>query len=142
MKSRCSISVMSEKHLYTRTFTIEWSVRIGEIRDIRALCWCPSVTVLRLYFSLHIFYKQPQRIRPIWNALQCYFCMLAKMSGMDVNWGEAPHVLDTGLESSSVRMYAALFSRRGCSQVLFLGILSPHIYSITLRLRRRVGRRA
>jgi len=27
-----------------------------------------------------------------------------------------------------VRIYAALCSRRGCSQVLFLGILSPHIY--------------
>ena len=29
--------------------------------------------------------------------------------------------------------------RQGCSQVLFHGILSPHIYSITLRLRRGVG---
>ncbi len=27
-----------------------------------------------------------------------------------------------------MRIYAALCSRRGCSQVLFLGILSPHIY--------------
>ena len=36
-------------------------------------------------------------------------------------------------------MYAALSSCRGCSQVLFLGILSPHFYSITLRLRRGVG---
>ena len=61
------------------------SVRIGETRDIRALCWCPGVDVSHLYFSLHIFYKQPQRIRPIWDVLQCDFCMLVKMSGMDVN---------------------------------------------------------
>ena len=76
------------------------SVRIGEIRDIQALCWCPGVIVFPLYyFSLHIFYKQPKRIRPIWNVLQCDFCELAKMSGMDVNGGEAPHDLDTSLDS-------------------------------------------
>ena len=62
------------------------SVRIGEIRDIRALCWCPGVIVSHLDVSLHIFYKQPQRIGPIWDVLQCDLCMLAKMSGMDVNW--------------------------------------------------------
>ena len=61
------------------------SVCIGELVDIQALCWCPGVIVFPLYFSLHIFYKQLQRIRPIWNVLQCDFCMLAKMSGMDVN---------------------------------------------------------
>ena len=61
------------------------SVRIGEIRDIRALYWCPGVILPPLYFSLHIFYKQPQRIRPIWDVLQFDLCMLAKMSGMDVN---------------------------------------------------------
>ena len=61
------------------------SVRIGEIRDIQALCWCPGVIVSHLYFSLSIFHKQPQRIRPIWDVLQCEVCMLAKMSGMDVN---------------------------------------------------------
>ena len=60
------------------------SVRIGEIWDIRPLCWCPGVIIFRLYFSLHNVYKQPQRIR-IWNVLQCDFCMLAKMSGMDIN---------------------------------------------------------
>ena len=27
-----------------------------------------------------------------------------------------------------MRMYAALSSRRGCSQVLFLGVLRPHNY--------------
>ena len=75
------------------------SVRIGEIRDIRALCWRPRVIVFHLYFSLHIFYKQPHRIRAIWNILQCEFCMLAEMSGMRVNWGEGPHVLDTSLGS-------------------------------------------
>ncbi len=53
-------------------------VRIGEMRDIRALRWCPGVIVSHLYFYLHIFYKQSQHIRPIWNVLQCDFCMLAK----------------------------------------------------------------
>ena len=33
-----------------------------------------------------------------------------------------------------MRMYAVLFSGRGCSQFLFLEILSPHNYSMTLRL--------
>ena len=61
------------------------SVRIGKIRDIRALCWYPGVIVCHLNFSLHIFYKQPQRIRPIWDVLQCDFCMVAEMSDMDVN---------------------------------------------------------
>ena len=36
-------------------------------------------------------------------------------------------------------MYTALPSRRGCSQVLFLEIMSPHFDSITLRLQRWVG---
>ena len=53
--------------------------------DIRALCWCPGVVVSHLYFYLHIFYKQPQRIRPIWDVLQCNFCMLVEMSGMVEN---------------------------------------------------------
>ena len=61
------------------------SVHIVEIRDIRALYWCPGVIASLLYFSPRIFYKQPQRIRPIWDVLQFDFCMLAKMSGMDVN---------------------------------------------------------
>ena len=61
------------------------SVRIGTIRDIRALRWCPGVIVIHPNVSLHIFYKQPQRIRPIWNVLQCDFYVLAKMSGIDVN---------------------------------------------------------
>ena len=38
-----------------------------------------------------------------------------------------------------MRTYAALSSRRGCSQILFLGDLSRHISSITLRLQRGVG---
>ena len=62
-------------------------------------CWCPGVIVLYLYFSLPVVYKQPQSIRLVWNILQCDFCMLAEMSGMDVNWGEAPHGLDTSLDS-------------------------------------------
>ena len=76
------------------------SVRIGERRDIRVLCWCPGVVVFPLYCSLHIFYKQPQRILPIWNVLQCNFCLLAGMSGVDVNGDEVPHDLDTDLGSS------------------------------------------
>ena len=76
------------------------SERISEISDIQALCWCPGVIVSHLYFSLHLFYKQPQRIWPIWDVLQCDFCMLAIMSGVDVNCSEAPHGLDTGLDSS------------------------------------------
>ena len=75
------------------------SVRIGNIKDIQALYWCPGVIVVPLYFSLHIFYKQPQRIRPIWDVLQCDFCMSADVSGMDVNRGKAPHVLDVSLDS-------------------------------------------
>jgi len=76
------------------------SARIWGIRDIRALCQCPGVVVFPLYFSLHIFYNQPQRILPIWNILQCNFCLLAEMSGVDVNGDEAPHDLDTHLDSS------------------------------------------
>jgi len=58
---------------------------------------------------------------------------------MDVNWGEAPHGLDAGLDSWSARMHAALSSHWGCSQVLFLKILSFHVHPITLRLQRVVG---
>ena len=61
------------------------SVRIEEIKDIQALYWCPDVIIFPLYFSLHVFYKQPQRIRSIWNVLQCDFYMATKMSGVDVN---------------------------------------------------------
>ena len=45
------------------------SVRIREIRDIRALYWGPDVIVSLIYFCPRIVYKQPQRIRPIWNVL-------------------------------------------------------------------------
>ena len=34
-----------------------------------------------------------------------------------------------------MKMYEALSGRLGYSQVLFLGILSPHFYLVTLRLR-------
>ena len=54
------------------------SARIVEIRDIQALRWCPDVIVSHLNSSLHIFYKQPQGIRPIWHVLQCDFYRLAK----------------------------------------------------------------
>ena len=61
------------------------SGRIGEIRDVLVLDWCPGVVVFPLYFTLRIFYNQLQRILPIWNVLQCDFCMLVEMSGVDVN---------------------------------------------------------
>ena len=61
------------------------SVRMRETKDILALCWCPGVVVFLLEFFLHIFYKQPQRILSIRDILQCDFCMVAKMSDMDVN---------------------------------------------------------
>src|SRR5258706_11600767 len=54
------------------------SGRIKEIRHVLALCWCPGVVVFPTQFALHIFYKQPQRILPIWDVLQCDFCMLAE----------------------------------------------------------------
>ena len=92
------------------------------------VCWCPGVVVFHLNFSLPVVYKQPQHICPIWNVLQCDFYMLAEMSGVDVNWGEAPHSLDTSLDSWSVRMYVVLSSCWGCSQILFLGILSSHLF--------------
>ena len=60
-------------------------IRIEETRDIRPLYWCPGVIVFPLHFFLHIFYKQPQRIRPIWNVLQCDFYILVEMSGTDVD---------------------------------------------------------
>ncbi len=74
---------MSEKHLCIRTFKV--SVRIGEMRDIRALCWYPSVVLSPLYFAFHTIYNQPQRILPVWNDFQCDICMLAEVSGLDVN---------------------------------------------------------
>jgi hypothetical protein len=61
------------------------SARIEEIKDIRALCWCPGVVVIRVYFCPHIFYKQAQRTLSIWNVLKRNVCMLAEMSGMDAN---------------------------------------------------------
>ena len=36
-------------------------------------------------------------------------------------------------------MHAALFSHRGCLQVLFLGILGRHVQSVTLQLQREVS---
>ena len=61
------------------------SGRIAELRDILALCRCPGVVVFPLQFALHIVYKQPQCVPPIWNVLKCDFCILAEMSGVDVN---------------------------------------------------------
>ena len=61
------------------------SVRIGEIKDIRPLYWCPGVIISHLYFYLPIAYEQPQRIRTISNTLQCDLCVMAKMSSVGVN---------------------------------------------------------
>ena len=58
---------------------------MGKMRDILALDWCPGVVVFHLQLALHISYKQPQRISPMWNVFQYDFCMLGEMSGMDVN---------------------------------------------------------
>ena len=80
------------------------SARNEETRDIRALSWRPGLVVFPLYFPLHIFYKQPQRILQIWNVFQYDICALAEMSSMDVNRGEAPHCLDADLDSLSARM--------------------------------------
>ena len=87
---------MSEKHLYIRTNITEWTY--WEVRHILALYWCPSVVVCPLQFYVHIFYNQLQSILPIWNILKYYFCVLAEMSSVDVNGGEAPHVLDIALD--------------------------------------------
>ena len=43
---------------------------------------CPGPVVCLLYFSLLIFYKESQRILPIWNIVQGDFCMVAKISGI------------------------------------------------------------
>ena len=43
--------------------------------------------------------------------------MLVKMSGMDVNCGEAPHALDIGLDCSSESMHAAV---KGAHKFSFL----------------------
>ena len=61
------------------------SGRIGRIRDILALYWGPDVVVFHLHFALRIFYKQPQRIPPIWNIPKDNFCVLAEMSDVDIN---------------------------------------------------------
>ena len=59
------------------------SARIVGLIDIRALCWCPGVIVFP-QFCVHVFDKQPQRIVPIWDVLECDFCMLVRMSGTDI----------------------------------------------------------
>ena len=66
--------------------------------------------------------------------MQCDPCVLAEMSGMAVSRGEAPHVLETDLNSSSVRMYVAPSSRQGCLQVQLRRFLSRYVHSITLKI--------
>ena len=110
------------------------SVSIWKIRDILALFQCPGAVVSPLQSYPPMIYIQLQLIVPFWNILQCNFCMLAKMSGLDVNRGEPPHGIDTGFDSSSARTRAGLSSCRGCSQVHCLGISGRHVYSVTLGL--------
>ena len=52
---------------------------------MRALGWFPGFVVLRLQFHRLIFNKQPKRIVPIYDALECNFCMLLEVNGMDEN---------------------------------------------------------
>ena len=76
-------------------------VRSWGPKDIRALDWCPSAVVLTLHFQLLIFHKQPKRIVPMWDTLQCDVCTLPKVSGMGQIGSEAPHDLDRGFDRLS-----------------------------------------
>ena len=59
------------------------------------------------------------------------------MSDLDVNWGEAPHGLDTGFDSSSATTRTGLSGHRGCSQVLCHGPSSGHVDSFGIEVAQR-----
>ena len=60
---------------------------------------------MSLQFLLLISYKQPKRIIPMWDVLECDFCALSKVSGMGVNGSETPHDLSRGFDRlSATRM--------------------------------------
>ena len=65
------------------------SVCSEERTGILALGWCPGLRARLLYFSLLVFYKESQRILPIWDVFQGDFCMVTKISGMMRNGSEA-----------------------------------------------------
>ena len=52
---------------------------------MRALDWFPGFAVMRLQFQRLIVNKQPKCIVPIYDALECNFCMLLEVNGMDEN---------------------------------------------------------
>jgi len=54
---------VGEMSLYT--WELLMTMRIGKSRDIQALGWCPSAIVIRVQFSLVVFYKQPECILSI-----------------------------------------------------------------------------
>ena len=121
-------------HAYPCTFTNEctyWGNKRHTGVVLVSRCDCHSSLLLSPHFLQTTSAYTPDLERlPVWflcvSQIEPYGCKL--------RW--APHGLDTGLDSSSVRMYTALSSRGERLQVLLFGILSPHIYSLTLRLRR------
>jgi len=61
-------------------------IHSDETRDILSLGRYPhTVVFLLLESSLLIFYKQLQFIPASWDVLQCNFCILLNMNGMDLN---------------------------------------------------------
>ena len=101
------------------------SVHSGEAMDARALGGRPGLVVLCLQFQLLIFYKQPKRVVPIQDALECDFCRIPAVSDIDQNRSEAPHDLSRGLDLLVSHDNVAQYGRR--SQVFCLGSLSRHV---------------
>ena len=69
-----------------------------EAENIRASDWRPRPVGLDLQLALLIVYKQSQRTVQLWNVFECNFWMFPKLSGMDINCSEGPHLLGRGLE--------------------------------------------
>ena len=88
------ISDDGERPLYAHTSV---GVRNGKTRDVRALGWRPDSVVLRLQFQFLVVYKEPKHVVPMEGALECNFYISPDFSGMDQNWGEAPHDQGIGL---------------------------------------------
>ena len=74
-----------------------WGARNKETRDVQASGWYPCPADLVQQFHLLILHEQLELILQIWNILEFNICMFVKMSGKDVNRGEAPHGLGRGL---------------------------------------------
>ena len=97
-------------------------------------CDCLSFELLSPHFLRIISAYTPDLGR-----LAVWFLYVSKNEryGCKLRWSATRSRYKLGfLVSENVR---GVICRRGCLQVLFLGILSPHIYSITLRLRRGNG---